>query len=230
MTDDIHDRETESLGQFLKRTRISRGLDLEQIAAETRISASNLRAMEADEYSSLPADAFSRGFYMIYAKTLHLDPETIVTRYRAERGLHPRKGAVVKHNPPAHKAAQQLSNMAEPSAVSPLSTVGYIILLLIILAGGLCWYFNINPATLISEKLRAFQGEESTITVPADEKGSGEQPAANPTGGQGANPVSSKAHIDHLAAVPHPSTGLDHHGTISADRYLPQPLDTPRLA
>jgi len=226
MTTEMQDRETESLGQFLKHTRIDRGLDLEQIAEDTRISASNLRAMEADEYSALPADAFSRGFYILYAKTLQLDPESIVARYRSERGLHPRKGAVVKHNPPAHKAAQQLSNMAEPSAVSPLSTIGYIVLLLIILAGGLCWYFNINPATYISEKLRAFQGEESTITVPAEENGDSKQPAAPPSGGQGANPVSSKAHIDHLAAARQQPAVLDQHRKAPTGRRYAQPQDT----
>lgn len=163
--------EEESLGQLLKRTRIARGYELSQMIEETRISTSNLAAMEEDDYGSLPADAFCRGFYGIYAKALGLDPEKIIARYRAERGDNTRKGSGIAYNPPAHKAAQQVGNMATPSGVSPLSTVGYVLLLLIILAGGLCWYFNINPATYLSEKLRSLQGEPAAPPAQPQENG-----------------------------------------------------------
>ncbi|SHO49718.1 helix-turn-helix domain-containing protein [Desulfopila aestuarii] len=186
MTNDKHGREEESLGQFLKRTRIARGLEFEQVVEETRISTSNLKAMESDDFAALPADAFSRGFYTIYARKLLLDPEEIVARYRIERGVIPKRGGTMAHNPPGHKAAQQVSNMAEPSAVSPLSTLGYIILMLIILAGGLCWYFNINPATYLSEQLRSFQTEQTETISPAPKEENTPLPAGSPSKDQGA--------------------------------------------
>lgn len=200
MTSEKHDREAESLGQFLKKARIAQGLELEQIGEETRISSSNLKAMEADDYGALPADAFTRGFYSLYAKRLKLDPSDIIARFKAERGAHPRKDAVISHNPPAHKAAQQVSNMAEPSYFSPLSTIGYILLLLIILGGGICWHFNINPATYISEKLRSLQ-EEDVPKGPAgdvDNSGAGQQDAAG-NAGQGATSAIYRSGTINLA-------------------------------
>lgn len=172
--------EDESLGQYLKRTRITLGYDIPQMVAETRISTSNLTAIEDDDYASLPADAFCRGFYAIYAKALGLDAEEIVGRYRAERGISPRKGGGVAHNPPAHKAAKQVGNMATPAGVSPLSTIGYVLLLLIILTGGVCWYFNINPATYLSEKLRSFQeGGEVVPPQPQETEPSNDGASSN---------------------------------------------------
>lgn len=199
MTTEKHNRETETLGQFLKSTRVAQGFDLAEIVEETRISASNLKAMEADDYAALPADAFSRGFYTIYARKLQLDPETVLARFRAERGLNPRKGTMVAHNPPAHKAAQQVSNMAEPSAVSPLSTIGYVLLMLIILAGGLCWYFGINPATYISEQLRSLQSTETQTQEPGGNGSS--QPAAGGTKDQGSTVPLQDDRAGSLAAA-----------------------------
>ena len=193
MTSEKHGRENESIGQFLQRTRIARGFEFEQIVEETRISASNLKAIESDDFAALPADAFSRGFYTIYAKKLLLDPEEVIARYRSERGINPNKrGGTISHNPPGHKAAQQVSNMAEPSAVSPLSTLGYLLLMLIILAGGLCWYLDINPATYLSEKLRSLQTEQTKPVPAAPDKSGGTQPADTNQKSQGA--VFSVAH------------------------------------
>lgn len=185
MSSEQHGREAESLGQFLKRTRTEQGYELQYICEETRISNSNLKAMEADDFGALPADAFTRGFYAIYARLLKLDPDEIVARFKAERGVNHRKNVTNSYHPP-HIAAQQVSNMAEPSMGSPLSTIGYILLLLIILSGGICWYFNINPATFLSEKLRGFQDEATQEITPGDVDKEKNQPPSADSKSQGA--------------------------------------------
>ncbi|WP_136806621.1 helix-turn-helix domain-containing protein [Desulfosediminicola flagellatus] len=168
MTTEPHETEPESLGQFLRKTRIELGFDLEQICEETKISASNLKAIEGDSYGSLPADAFARGFYSLYARALKLNSDEIVKRFLTERGSLQRKNSLTSHNPPAHKAAQEISNMAEPSGASPMSTIGLALLLLILLTGGVCWYFDINPATFISEKIRSIEQNNTQDTAPSD--------------------------------------------------------------
>lgn len=168
MTAQENELEPESLGQLLRKTRIARGRELNDIINETKISGSNLKAMEADDYGSLPADAFAKGFYALYAKLLKLDPDEIVARFLAERGSAPRKRDLASHTPETQKAAQKVSSMAEPSSVSPVSTFGFILLLMIIIGAGFCWFFNINPATFISEKLRSIQQVDSPDTTPSD--------------------------------------------------------------
>jgi cytoskeletal protein RodZ len=162
--------EPESLGQFLHKTRIALGLELVQIGEETKISISKLKAMESDDFGALPVDVFARGFYGIYAKALNLNPDEIVKRFLAQRGPSLRKEGVAPAPIPAHKAAKEVSNMAEPSSVSPMSTIGLALLLLIILGGGICWYFNINPATYISEKLRGVENSTPSDEIQIDKK------------------------------------------------------------
>jgi len=175
MTNETVEPASESLGQFLKNARENQGYDFDTICTETRISRSNLQAMESDDYDSLPADAFARGFYNIYARVVGLDPEEIIARFLAERGSTPQGNGQAIQNPPARKAQKQVGNMAEPSGVSPLSTIGFALLLLIIIGAGVCWHFNINPATFISEKLRSLQETETTETLPSPEEGEKEE-------------------------------------------------------
>ena len=52
----------ETLGAFLSRTRRELNLDLNKIAEDTKISIKNLEAIENSNFTSLPAEVFSRGF------------------------------------------------------------------------------------------------------------------------------------------------------------------------
>lgn len=78
--------ETEFTGPLLRKVRESQGTELEEIASRTKISLSHLRALEAEDFSSLPAAVYTRGFVQEVAKCLSLDPtqvsRTYVRRYR----------------------------------------------------------------------------------------------------------------------------------------------------
>lgn len=78
--------ETEFTGSLLRKVRESQGTELEEIASRTKISLSHLRALEAEDFSSLPAAVYTRGFVQEVAKCLSLDPtqvsRTYVRRYR----------------------------------------------------------------------------------------------------------------------------------------------------
>ena len=85
MMNTFPDNEQESLGAFLRRTREERGVTFEELVESTKISPNNLKALEEDDYTRLPADAFVRGFYGIYAKFFDLDPVEIRERYSQQR-------------------------------------------------------------------------------------------------------------------------------------------------
>jgi flagellar biosynthesis protein FlhG len=85
--------DTELTGAVLRAVRESMGLDLRDISARTKIGVPYLRAIEADDFASLPALVYVRGFVSEVAKVLRLDREqasrTYVRRYRRfleERG------------------------------------------------------------------------------------------------------------------------------------------------
>jgi len=71
----------ESLGDFLKETRTSKGLSLIQIAKDTRIAKRYLEALEEEEFSIFPGEAYLKGFLRTYASYLKLDPNEIIDKY-----------------------------------------------------------------------------------------------------------------------------------------------------
>jgi len=73
-----------SIGQRLRAARESRGLTLEQVAAETRIPQRHLLAMEADDFGKLPGRTYAVGFARTFAKAVGLDQDQVGAEVRAE--------------------------------------------------------------------------------------------------------------------------------------------------
>ncbi|MDH4194710.1 MAG: DUF4115 domain-containing protein [Nitrospirota bacterium] len=65
----------ETLGGFFQHARERQGLSLEQVASQTRIQQRHLHALEEEDYASLPAKVFTKGFVRSYARTLGLDED-----------------------------------------------------------------------------------------------------------------------------------------------------------
>lgn len=75
----------DSIGNHLRRERELRHLSLEELAQTTRIPLRNLLLIEADRFSELPGDVFTRGFLRAYARAVGIDDELVVARYSALR-------------------------------------------------------------------------------------------------------------------------------------------------
>ncbi len=73
-----------SIGDTLRRERIRRGLELQQVASETKIGLHLLEAMEADQFDRLPGGVFTRSFLRQYAHALGLDEEEIIASLKEQ--------------------------------------------------------------------------------------------------------------------------------------------------
>ncbi|HWB85998.1 MAG TPA: RodZ domain-containing protein [Bryobacteraceae bacterium] len=73
-----------SPGDAFRSERLRRGLTLEQLAAETRISLHCLEAMETNQFEHLPAGAYRRSFLRLYARALGLNENEIVDWFEHE--------------------------------------------------------------------------------------------------------------------------------------------------
>ncbi len=139
--------DSQTLGTFLRDHRKKMNVSLEDVSESTKISLPILRAIEEDDYDRMPADAFCRGFYSMYASFLHLPPEEIITRYLASRGYTSEK----QSRPPIRKS-KEFSTYAEPSAISPGVGLGVLLLTGLIVIIAICWYLDWNPSTYISKQ------------------------------------------------------------------------------
>jgi flagellar biosynthesis protein FlhG len=70
-------------GARLRRARLRRGIELDQIAQVTKISLAYLSSIEADQYEDLPAAVYVRGFLTAYAKSIGVEPARVTSSYLA---------------------------------------------------------------------------------------------------------------------------------------------------
>lgn len=68
-------------GRVLHDERTRRKLELEAVARQLRLSLTQVRALEADDYEKLPGTTFVRGFIRNYARILEIDAEPLLARF-----------------------------------------------------------------------------------------------------------------------------------------------------
>ncbi len=73
-----------TIGQRLSAGRKVKGVSISEAAKETRILSKYILAMESDDFSSLSAPVYVKGFIRMYAKYLEIDAEPLVKDYQRE--------------------------------------------------------------------------------------------------------------------------------------------------
>ena len=69
----------ETAGQILSSARLGWDLTVEEVADNLNLSADTIRALERDEYDSLPGYTFVKGYIRSYANLLRLNPDELVS-------------------------------------------------------------------------------------------------------------------------------------------------------
>jgi cytoskeletal protein RodZ len=71
------------IGNSLREARLRRELDFRQVEQATKIRSRYLRALEEEDFESLPAETYVRGFLRSYADFLGLDGQLFVDEYNS---------------------------------------------------------------------------------------------------------------------------------------------------
>jgi cytoskeleton protein RodZ len=91
-----------SLGQLLGRARERRGLTLQQVANETKISLRHLEALEHDDLAALTDQFYRRAQIRTYARAIHSDERLAIALF--ERALQASVVREVVHKPAPGRA------------------------------------------------------------------------------------------------------------------------------
>lgn len=67
-------------GQMLADNRESKGLSINDVAAQLNITEDIINGLERDDYSNLPPAIYTRGYLRSYANLLGIDPEPLLER------------------------------------------------------------------------------------------------------------------------------------------------------
>lgn len=81
-------------GRVLSDARAAKGLAVAEVAAQLRLSSSQVIALEADDYDRLPGPVFVRGFVRNYARLLDLDPEKLADSVELPHASVPASAAI----------------------------------------------------------------------------------------------------------------------------------------
>ena len=81
--EDLDDQGGEFDGPRLRRLRMHRGIEIDDIANTTKVNPTYLRFIEEERFAELPAAVYVRGFVMGYASSVGLDPRLVAESYMA---------------------------------------------------------------------------------------------------------------------------------------------------
>lgn len=128
MDEELVETDGSTVGQRLRAAREEKNLNLEDIAAQTRIPQRHLESLEESAWDKLPAPTYTIGFARSYASAVGLDRAEVAEQLRGEMG-----GQRV----PA-MAAPEVFEAADPARTMPkwlvLGAIAAVILLVVIMS------------------------------------------------------------------------------------------------
>ena len=153
--------EVENTGNYLRTLRMSKGLSIKDVTEATRISETNLNAIEDENFSALPANTFTRGLLNIYADFLGANKETVVTKFMEER----ENSSTQKRRSRPKQSGKILSprRLAEPSQISSMTMAGVLFLVIVVSFTGYCVYNSWNPFSFLMKENRTIQSVMKNI-------------------------------------------------------------------
>ncbi len=89
----------ESPGRRLRVSRQSKGWEVERIASQLHLRPHLVEALEQDRFHELPGPVFVMGYLRNYARLLGLDPEPLISAYRAANPSQEPRAAWVSGSP-----------------------------------------------------------------------------------------------------------------------------------
>lgn len=78
----------ESIGEFFRQVRETKGLTIDEVASKTRIRTDFVKALEDGNFAKLPDQVFARGFVRSYARSLGLDEDDAIHRFAQSAGTY----------------------------------------------------------------------------------------------------------------------------------------------
>lgn len=158
--------ELREIGARLREERERRGLSLDDIAQQTKISLTSLQGIESGKSELLPHPVYVRGFIKVYAKFLELELGDALSELKLEKEDTPYR--------PVYKSASP-ERVSEQPEVRPLRSgnrLGVVVVaLFVVLAGATYWFFatTSEPAKPVEQTAQEPVEEAAPAPAPAEE-------------------------------------------------------------
>jgi len=221
----------ESVGKKLGQARQRRGLTLEEVAHVTKLRPDKIVALENDDYSSFPSNAYAKGFLQIYARYLHVDVSEFLSSLDSTNSISVDDYQYLSNAPaPKPVEPERRDERRRPPSVAPL--VFFIFVVLIGL--GVMWLFSNYQRTLplsaraadAEEKADGGSKPQESSPAPANAVAANTN-SGSPAVSSGSAPSGSGAPLVSATPTPAPSPGGSPL-TANAPATAPVAVPTPR--
>lgn len=189
----LHPAPAEGFGAALKRAREAQGISIGDMAARSRLSVQQVRALESERTAELPEPVYVRAFIRGVASVLGLEPDPLVADYTARYGAES-VGVLPDHDP-----AKETVVRASGRRTGLKAAVVAIVAVLVCAAGWYAWSSMSDGAETqpVAETL-VVDAPESVEAAPAPEQAAADQTAQEKTAAEQA--AAEKAAAEKAAA------------------------------
>ena len=161
----LHPAPAEGFGAALKRAREAQGISIGDMAARSRLSVQQVRALESERTAELPEPVYVRAFIRGVASVLGLEPDPLVADYTA------RYGAASVGVLPDHDPAKETVVRASGRRTGLKAAVVAIAAVLVCAAGWYAWSSMSDGAeTQPAAETPVVDAPESVEAAPAPEQ------------------------------------------------------------
>lgn len=127
------DDDTRPLGAALTAAREQRGLSVEDVAASTRIRATIIRAIEADDFAACGGAVYARGHLRSVAQVVGADPKPLIAEF--DRRFHQPVPALTTSNLPSFDPPRDAGRSGRQSPSWASVAAGVVAVAVLLLAG-----------------------------------------------------------------------------------------------
>ena len=189
----LHPAPAEGFGAALKRAREAQGISIGDMAARSRLSVQQVRALESERTAELPEPVYVRAFIRGVASVLGLEPDPLVADYTA------RYGAASVGVLPDHDPTKETVVRASGRRTGLKAAVVAIAAVLVCAAGWYAWSSMSDGAeTQPAAETPVVDAPESVEAAPAPEQAAADQTAQEKTAAEQA--AAEKAAAEKAAA------------------------------
>jgi len=143
-------------GAMLKRAREQVGMSLTEVATRTRLEHRVIEALEAEDYASLAASAFVKGYIRSVARELNIDPAPVLAQFSQQTHL----------DDPALADFSTRSPVQITSSSTLIRLISTLVAIVVLALTALWWQRNYQPGTQSEEALAALAEQSESKPDP----------------------------------------------------------------
>ncbi len=145
-----------TVGSYLKKIRLQKGLDFLDIEKELKIRRKYLKAVEENNWDAFTSRVYAEGVVLSYAKFLGIDREKIIPFFRRD---------YEKYEEVKFRKKFSDGDFSSPSYFGKLVFVGSLLFLLIFLSWQLYLYFKPPELKITSPRTSQIKVKNNSYTI-----------------------------------------------------------------